>query len=526
MEKMTTWEQWRDWAQTGIWTVLPFAVKCPLAASGLPADWSRAWEEAGPYACVLESGKGGRYTFLGLEPVSVIRGKGGEAVVHDLIAGGVSVKSGKPLELLRDWMAPYRSPAVPELPKFSGGAVGYLAYDVARSLERLPSLAQDDLGLDDYVWMQLEELWAIDQVEGDVYCVVHVPIGSPTPEELRESYRRAEMRALRMAQRWAGFCAATDTVAALGSAALSPIGDEELERRRLSVSMTQEAFEAAVRRVQEYIAAGDVFQVNLSLRQAFPLAAAPERVYEQLRRLNPSPYMGMLRFPDFRLVSASPELLVKVEQGKISTRPIAGTRRRGHTPEEDRRMEEELRASDKEQAEHIMLVDLLRNDIGRVAEYGTVRVNELFAVERYSHVMHLVSEVEGLLGAEYTIYDAIAAVFPGGTITGAPKVRTMEIIEELEPVTRGPYTGAMGWIDYAGNMELNIIIRTLVAKDGVGYLQTGAGIVIDSDPYREYRECFNKARAVALAVQQTKEEPAGQSLGQEMRRDDFGDRQL
>ncbi|MDU4695688.1 MAG: anthranilate synthase component I family protein [Paenibacillus sp.] len=508
MEKMTSWEQWRDWAQTGSWTMLPFAVKCPLTASGLPADWSQAWEEAGPYACVLESGKGGRYTFLGLEPVSVIRGKGNEAVVHDLTASGQAlVRSGKPLELLRDWMAPYRSPAVPGLPKFSGGAVGYLAYDVARSLERLPNRAQDDLGLDDYVWMRLEELWAIDQAQGDVYCVVHVPIASPDLEKLRESYRRAEVRAVRMARRWKDFYAATvgaESAAAPGGLATAPssISDAELKRRRLAVSMTQEAFEAAVRRVQEYIAAGDVFQVNLSLRQAFALTARPELVYEQLRRLNPSPYMGLLRFPDFQLVSASPELLVKVEQGKLSTRPIAGTRRRGHTPEEDRQMEEELRGNEKEQAEHIMLVDLLRNDIGRVAEYGTVRVSELFTVERYSHVMHLVSEVEGELGTEPTIYDAIAAVFPGGTITGAPKVRTMEIIQELEPVTRGPYTGAMGWIDYAGNMELNIIIRTLVAKDGVGYLQTGAGIVIDSDPYREYRECFNKARAVALAIQQ------------------------
>lgn len=504
MKKIMTWEQWKEWADTGNWTMLPFAVKIPLAAAGLPEDWSRAWEEAGPYAFVLESGKVGRYTFLGLNPVSVLRGKGDQAVVEDLASGEVSVVSGKPLDLLRDWMEPFRSPGWPGLPKFSGGAVGYLAYDVARSLERLPNLAQDDLGLDDYVWMRLEELWVIDQAEGDVYCIVHVPIASASPDQLRDSYHLAEARAMRMADRWKSFYAsATGPVDAAGSAEPSSLTDEEMERRRMSVSMTREAFEAAVRRVQEYIAAGDVFQVNLSLRQAFPLAASPERVYEQLRRLNPSPYMGLLRFPDFQLVSASPELLVKVEQGRISTRPIAGTRRRGHTPEEDQQMEAELLASEKEQAEHIMLVDLLRNDIGRVAEYGTVRVSELFAVERYSHVMHLVSEVEGVLSSDHSVYDAIAAVFPGGTITGAPKVRTMEIIEELEPVTRGPYTGAMGWIDYAGNIELNIIIRTLVAKDGVGYLQTGAGIVIDSDPYREYRECFNKARAVALAVQQT-----------------------
>lgn len=288
-----------------------------------------------------------------------------------------------------------------------------------------------------------------------------------------------------------------------------PAGPDPLEADlgAAGASMTQESFEAAVMRVQDYITAGDVFQVNLSLRHAFPMQGTPEQVYEQLRRLNPSPYMGLLRFPDFQLVSASPELLVKVEQGKASTRPIAGTRRRGRTPEEDRKMEEELLTNEKEQAEHIMLVDLLRNDLGRVADYGSVRASELFAIERYSHVMHLVSEVEARLAPGKTVYDVIAAVFPGGTITGAPKVRTMEIIEELEPVTRGPYTGAMGWIDYNGNMELNIIIRTLVVKDGVGYIQAGAGIVIDSVPYREFKECHNKAKAVALAVRNSENRP-------------------
>jgi para-aminobenzoate synthetase component 1 len=266
------------------------------------------------------------------------------------------------------------------------------------------------------------------------------------------------------------------------------------------VSMAQDDFESAVRRIQDYIRAGDVFQVNLSLRQNISLQASAEEIYEWLRILNPSPYMGLLRFPDFGLVSASPELLVKLEQDEVSTRPIAGTRRRGTSPEEDVAMAQELRSNEKEQAEHIMLVDLLRNDVGRVAQYGSVRTSELLTIEYYSHVMHLVSQVEGTLQEGKTPYDVIAAVFPGGTITGAPKVRTMEIIEELEPVTRGPYTGAMGWIDYNGNMELNIVIRTLIVKDGVGYIQTGAGIVIDSVPYREYRECHNKARAIVMAV--------------------------
>ncbi|MGZ7445680.1 anthranilate synthase component I family protein [Paenibacillus sp. TH7-28] len=549
IETITTWEQWQTWAAEGTWTLLPYARKVKAGAVMLPEDWVQAWKRANPYSFVLESGKGGRYTFLGLEPVSVIRGKGVEAVVLDMAFGSMASRStasgsiasgtaetklqGKPLELLQAWMAPYRSPALSGLPKFCGGAVGFLAYDVFRSLERLPQLAKDDLSLDDYVWMRVEELWVIDQELGDVYYIVHRAcpgIGDLSRErgaaqtdddgvrardaELAVLYEEAEQRAEQMERRWAEIVQLGAEAAAAGRAGGEgirtgqPCPDPlEADLGAAGASMTQEAFEAAVTRVQDYIAAGDVFQVNLSLRHAFPMQGTPEGVYEQLRRLNPSPYMGLLRFPDFQLVSASPELLVKVEQGRVSTRPIAGTRRRGRTPEEDGKMEEELLTNEKEQAEHIMLVDLLRNDLGRVADYGSVRASELFAIERYSHVMHLVSEVEARLAPGKTVYDAIAAVFPGGTITGAPKVRTMEIIEELEPVTRGPYTGAMGWIDYNGNMELNIIIRTLVVKDGVGYIQAGAGIVIDSVPYREFRECHNKAKAVALAVRRSENRP-------------------
>ncbi|WP_018753558.1 chorismate-binding protein [Paenibacillus sanguinis] len=516
MEQITTWEQWEKWVEEGTWTLLPHAVSISLPSAKLPDAWSRAWQEASPYSFVLESGKGGRYTFLGLNPVSVLRGKGNTATVFELLSGKQEDVQGEPLKLLEEWMKPYQSPRLPGLPKFSGGAVGYLGYDVARSLERLPSRAQDDLGLDDYVWMRLDELWVIDQKLSILHCIVYAGCEevSPSIGSWRQTFLQAEQRAIGMLDRWQRIsrgCSGgeIESFQYLNefSSPDSLMSDEALEQYRLGVSMSRQVFEDAVGRVQDYIRAGDVFQVNLSLRQAFPLQTAPERIYEQLRRMNPSPYMGLLRFPDFQLVSASPELLVKVEQGLISTRPIAGTRRRGHTPEEDQRMEEELRSNEKELAEHIMLVDLLRNDIGRVAAYGTVRASELYAIERYSHVMHLVSEVEGRLRGDQTIYNVIAAVFPGGTITGAPKVRTMEIIEELEPVTRGAYTGAMGWIDYSGNMELNIIIRTLVAKDGVGYVQAGAGIVIDSVPYREFRECHNKARAIALAVRHSEGVP-------------------
>lgn len=529
MECITSWAQWKQWAKEEQWTCLPYAVKWK-SPKGLPADWMSAWERSQAYSFVLESGKGGRYTFLGLDPISVIRGKGDTAEV-EYVASGVRTRlHGKPLEVLHQWMAPFKSPYLSELPKFSGGAVGFLGYDVVRSLERLPHLAEDDLGLDDYVWMRMEELWVVDHEQGEIYAIVHshfdhLASGLRSDGELEVVYSEAEDRAIRMVAHWNTIVDDANTDSTMDRVASRQKTINQVDRTTPSllddtvldhstVSLSQIDFEAAVRKIQDYIRAGDVFQVNLSLRQSIPLQASPEEIYEWLRLLNPSPYMGLLRLPDFQLVSASPELLVKLEQDEVSTRPIAGTRRRGTSPEEDAKMALELRSNEKEQAEHIMLVDLLRNDVGRVARYGSVQASELLSIEYYSHVMHLVSQVEGIIQDGKTPYDVIAAIFPGGTITGAPKVRTMEIIEELEPVTRGPYTGAMGWIDYNGNMELNIIIRTLVVKDGFGYIQTGAGIVIDSVPYREYRECHNKARAIVLAVLLSQNTPGeGQEQG-------------
>jgi para-aminobenzoate synthetase component 1 len=328
------------------------------------------------------------------------------------------------------------------------------------------------------------------------------------PRALRRLYEEAGRRAEAMEREWRAWSGiGRDPDAVRQDEAMRRLMEEDalqidVERvPGLTVSMDKARFGEAVRAVQRYIAQGDVFQVNLSLRQSRSSGLSPEELYEWLRRVNPSPYMGLLRAPDFALVSASPEQLVKLKDGRLSTRPIAGTRRRGRTPEEDLRMERELRTSEKERAEHTMLVDLERNDLGRVSAYGTVQVPEWMTVERYSHVMHLVSQVEGRLAEGKDAFDVLAAVFPGGTITGAPKVRTMEIIEELEPVRRGPYTGSMGWIDYAGDMEFNIIIRTIAAMDGMCHIQAGAGIVIDSDPEREFYECLNKAKALWKAVQ-------------------------
>lgn len=521
---MTSLAQWTEWREQG-YTRFPYLRRDTLQK--LPESWLRAWSEASPYAFVLESGKEGRYTFLGLEAESVLQGRGEAARIADFadrldpepVGPAEQTVQGTPLDVIRAWMEPHRAPRVPGGPKFCGGAVGFLAYDVARSLERLPALAEDDLaqnGLPDYAFMRLRQLWIVDHQEQAVYVSVCLPAAETEASagagaqaggagrSLASAYAQAEREAERMLRRWREFEREALPWDAKRRGKIAAEAERHMDGRSdvdgFEASFAQEAFQQAVRRVQEYIRSGDVFQINLSLRKQRKLKASPEQVYEWMRLVNPSPYMGLLRFPEFQLVSGSPELLVRLEDGRLAARPIAGTRRRGSTPEEDLRMAEELAGSEKERAEHIMLVDLQRNDLGRVAAYGSVHVPELMTIERYAHVMHLVSQVEADLAPGKTAYDVIAGVFPGGTITGAPKVRTMQIVEELEPVRRGPYTGSMGWIDYGGNMELNIIIRTLVVQNGVGHMQAGAGIVIDSDPYREYRESHNKARSVGRAV--------------------------
>ena len=519
---LTSFEMWKMWSSR--YTLLPYVERYPLGEDRLPS-LEPAWRRAGSVSFVLESGKDGRYTFLGLAPVSVIRGKGKSAVIadygSDLPADGAERQPqprmtyvwGEPLELVRRWMSAFRSPRVEGAPKFVGGCVGYWGYDVARSIERLPERARDDLGLPDYYWAMVRELWIVDHTERQLYCAVHkrVPAdadGAVDEAALKFAYDEAAARADAMFREWENMAAEAQNERSLRRRQLY----ETVARKDgLSIDIEsipglvrafdKSAFVRAVRDVQRYIAQGDVFQVNLSVRQSRPLSRPPEDVYEWLRLLNPSPYMGMLRFPDLYLVSASPELLVRAVDGLLETRPIAGTRPRGRNVEEDRRLADELIRSGKERAEHIMLVDLLRNDLGRVSRYGTVRVAELMAIEYYSHVMHIVSHIRGELAPGRDAYDVVAAVFPGGTITGAPKIRTMEIIDELEPVRRGPYTGSIGWIDYNGNMELNIIIRTLVVQGGVGHVQAGAGIVIDSDPEKEYAESLNKAKAIWKAIQ-------------------------
>ncbi|RUS48736.1 anthranilate synthase component I family protein [Cohnella sp. AR92] len=529
--RVTLLEHWRSWGEHNrsvprnqAYTCLPMIKRYPLErGEDRILLWRRAWEAADEHAIVLESGKGGRYTYLAIRPDSIVRGRGeaGVAFYPKREAARTENLNGKPLSVLRHWIGDHRAPKAEGAPPFAGGAAGFLGYDVARSLERLPELASDDLRLPDYAFLLLNEVWILDHERSELFCAIHLPIPETAwsyPPELDKLYEEASSLVDKMKAEWDAFHAIAKEEGAQDERASmrKMLAEDDLQMdieayAGIRTAMTKEQFKEAVRAVQRYISQGDVFQVNLSLRQSRPVRTKPAELYEWLRLVNPSPYMGYLHFPDFQLVSASPELLVKLDGNKMSARPIAGTRRRGRSEDEDRGLAEELLASEKERAEHIMLVDLERNDLGRVAEYGTVHVPELLTIERYSHVMHLVSQVEGTLAPGKDAFDLIGATFPGGTITGAPKIRTMEIIEELEPVRRGPYTGSLGWIDYAGNMEFNIIIRTIAVQDGVCHIQAGAGIVIDSDPEREFHECLNKAKALWKAVQygEKRQEEAG-----------------
>ncbi|CEG29573.1 anthranilate synthase component I family protein [Bacillus sp. B-jedd] len=424
---------------------------------------------------LLESGRGGRYSIAAFDPCTVVRSAGANRfeVTEN---GQSSFFEGNPLRGLKNFMADFRNETKSPIPLAAGGAIGYISYDYARYIESLPDLANDELDVPDVYFMFHKEWFVLDLQEEAL--TMFFRFGEKDEEGLDARVREWESR-------W------TEP---------GPVrGDrkeifEFLQEREVSIQ--EKEFTQAVAKVQEYIEQGDVFQVNLSVRQTKPIGVSAMKVYEQLREVNPSPYMGYFHTPEFQLVSGSPELLVKKLGREISTRPIAGTRSRGRNPEEDLELANELIESDKERAEHVMLVDLERNDLGKVSEYGTVEVNEFMAIEKYSHVMHIVSNVRGQISNGKDGFDLIDAVFPGGTITGAPKIRTMEIIEELEPSRRGPYTGSLGWIGFNDDLELNIMIRTMLVKDGQAHVQAGAGIVIDSNPVYEYKESLKKARAL------------------------------
>uniref|UniRef100_A0A832I1A7 Anthranilate synthase component 1 n=1 Tax=Eiseniibacteriota bacterium TaxID=2212470 RepID=A0A832I1A7_UNCEI len=440
----------------------------------------------GPFAFLLESVEGGekwgRFSILGSRPSRVLVARGERCSV--LADGRESAIAGHPADVLAAMLREHQAVALPGLPRFCGGAVGFLGYDTVRWFERLPSHARDDLGLPDAVFLFGDVVSVFDNLTHTLKVVTHARGGDDPDAAWRAATARldAEVARLRRALPW-------DEPRAGG-----PLPEP--------VSTAEEAgYRAAVATAQEHIRAGDIFQVVLAHRMSVPVTHEPFEAYRALRVTNPSPYMYFLKLGDFALVGSSPEVLVRRTEGVVEVRPIAGTRPRGRTADEDQDLERELRASEKERAEHVMLVDLGRNDVGRVAEFGTVETNEYMAVERYSQVMHLVSNVRGQVRPDLPPLDVVRACFPAGTVSGAPKVRAMEIIETLEPVRRGPYAGAVGHFDYHGNLDLCIAIRTLLYAGGRAHWGAGAGIVADSDPGHEWEETLNKGRALWLAVQ-------------------------
>ena len=375
---------------------------------------------------------------------------------------------------------------MPDHQRFGGGAVGYLSYEAVNYFERLPSPEPDPLGVPESVFMLTTTFMIFDHLRHKIRVVSHAHLNGDVERAYAESVQRID-----------------EVVSRLESPLRVPASSDRPAKGHqpeVTYNMTRERYEEMVRRVKKYIYDGDVIQTVVSQRLARRTTAHPFQIYRALRAINPSPYMYYLELDDFHIVGASPELLVQAQDGNVATHPIAGTLRRGDGPDEDAALERRLRSDEKERAEHIMLVDLGRNDIGRVSEPGTVKVTQLMDVERYSHVMHLVSHVTGKLRDDHTSYDALRACFPAGTLSGAPKIRAMEIIAELEPEKRGPYGGAVGYFDFSGNMDTAITIRTLVMKEGVAYVQAGGGIVYDSAPEREYQETLDKASAVLRAI--------------------------
>lgn len=450
---------------------------------------------ANPYSFLLESVEGGekwgRYSFIGFEPALIFRSRGRRV---ELVREGkdpIIEDSDYPLDVLRDIMKRYNLVEVDGLPRFFGGAVGYVNYDMVRFIERLPDQTQDDLNLFDTIFLITETILIFDNLTNTIkiVCNVHVDDG----ETCEDVYHKAQEKIERII-----------------SLLRKPSFVSDLEcyddvSVNVSSNMDIESFKDIVKKAKAYITAGDIIQVVLSQRFQTKLEGDPFNIYRALRRVNPSPYMYYLSFDDLIIAGASPEVLVRVEGDHIELRPIAGTRPRGKNEKEDEWFQEDLLKDPKEIAEHVMLVDLGRNDVGKVSKMGSVVVPEFLVIEKYSHVMHIVSDVRGILQKGMDSFDVLKACFPAGTVSGAPKIRAMEIIEELEESKRGPYAGAVGYFSFSGNMDFCIVIRTILIKHDTIYFQAGAGIVADSDPDREYQETVNKAKAMVKALQMVKQ---------------------
>ncbi len=493
--RVTTFEEFAALATRG--TFVPVCKEL-MADLLTPVSAFLKIAEHADYAFLLESVEGGervaRYSFLGKDPFLVLRAAGGRTVIEQ--AGTTEARSVPFVETLRDVMARFRAPVVQNLPRFTGGAVGYLSYDAARWFE--PSLNRTwdrvpldtGAGEDDAGFMVFDTVLAFDHVKHRILIISNARLG---PDDDLESHYQFALAKIAFIER------------ELERALSSP---EPLRAGAPAVrsNVTREAFEGAVRQLKEHIAAGDIYQAVLSQRFETDVVADPFTVYRALRHVNPSPYMYFIRMGSMAILGSSPEMLVRVEGRRVETHPIAGTRPRGRDEEEDLRLAEELKRNEKERAEHVMLVDLGRNDLGRVCEYGSVRVSQFMALERYSHVMHLVSTVEGRLADDRDRIDALVACFPAGTVSGAPKLRAMELVAGLEPTRRGIYAGAIGYVDFAGNLDFCIAIRAITMREERAFIQAGAGIVADSDPAAEYEETRAKAQALMQAIEMAQAE--------------------
>jgi anthranilate synthase component I len=482
--KLTTFEEFVDLAKRA--TFVP-VVKEIVADLLTPVSAFLKIAEHSDYAFLLESVEGGehvgRCSFFGKDPFLILRGRATGTVIER--AGVTSASEKSFIATLRDLMNGFQSPFVPGLPRFTGGAVGYLGYDTASWFEPVLASATRQADGDQAGFMLFDTVLAFDHVQHRILLIANARISGD--EDLRSLYQFA--------------CAKIDFLERELERALSLSRHTTSDPVILASNFTQPAFEAIVRQAKEHIAAGDIYQVVLSQKFSAHAAIDPFTVYRALRHVNPSPYMFFVRMGERSIVGSSPEMLVRVEGRRAETHPIAGTRPRGRTEDEDQRLADELKRNEKERAEHVMLVDLGRNDLGRVCSYGSVRVPTFMTLERFSHVMHLVSVVEGQLAADQDRLDALVACFPAGTVSGAPKVRAMQIINDLETTPRGIYAGAVGYLDFAGNLDFCIAIRTLVLERGHASIQAGAGIVADSNPTAEFEETRDKARAMIRALE-------------------------
>ncbi|HVH28702.1 MAG TPA: anthranilate synthase component I [Vicinamibacterales bacterium] len=483
--RITSFEEFKELARRGTFVPVCKEIVADLLT---PVSAFLKIAEHADYAFLLESVEGGehvgRYSFLGKDPFLILRARGSKTTME---RGGVTTESDRPfIETLRRLMADFRSPFVPDLPRFTGGAVGYLGYGASSWFEPvLGDLGAGVDGADDAGFMLFDTVLAFDHVQHRILLIANARISGDDDLESLYQFACAKIQFLERELERSLSHSQADTTGGL----------------ELRSNFTRERFEEQVRTAKSHIAAGDIYQVVLSQRFEADVAVDPFTVYRALRHVNPSPYMYFVRMGTVSIVGSSPEMLVRVEGARVETHPIAGTRRRGRNEEEDVRLGEELKRNEKERAEHVMLVDLGRNDVGRVCEYGSVRVPQFMGLERFSHVMHLTSIVEGKLAGDCDRLDALVSCFPAGTVSGAPKVRAMQIIRDLEPSGRGLYAGAVGYLDFAGNLDFCIAIRTIIMSGGRAYVQAGAGIVMDSNPTAEYEETRDKARALVRALE-------------------------